>query len=205
MRTHSGEWWNWFRLQAIPARITLNAWTLELNFSSVMTIRQETSPQILHEVFRLRAMVWRELSGDSQFYKEEWTDQFDALAFHWVAIASGRVVAAARMTIHSSLIDIPDFRFFSGLDLRVSPPIAAISRLVVHPEFRGRGLSRQLDDLRLDAAVKMECRSVTVTSSKLSGIRRLHSLQKRGFVAVAPIYSFRDWDLDWVTPMLLEL
>ncbi len=158
----------------------------------------------MREVFRLRASVWRTLAGDSQLYGDEWTDEFDALAMHWVAYVDGSLIAAARMSVHAELEEIPDFHIFGQLRLFVERPIASIGRLVVHPEFRGLGISREMDTLRLRAAREMKCQRMTAIASKLSGINRLHALEKLGFSPVAPLYSLRDWDWDWVTPMVLR-
>jgi GNAT superfamily N-acetyltransferase len=107
------------------------------------------------------------------------------------------------MSVHGELAAIPDFHIFEGLGLSVEQPIASINRLVVHSDFRWLGLSRELDALRLDAARKVGCRTMTALASKLSGIKRLQALQKLGFRPVAPAYSLRNWD--WVTPLVMSL
>jgi predicted GNAT family N-acyltransferase len=184
-------------------RVVTMAMRFALKFPENTTVRQEMSPLILKDVFRLRAFVWRQLSEHPQFCSEDWTDEFDASALHWVALVDGRLAAAARMSVHDRLEGIPDFQFFAGLNLSLASPIASINRLVVHPDFRGMRLSHELDTQRLGAARKMNCRTMTVLESKLSGMERLRALERLGFNPVAPVYSLRDWD--WVTPMVLSL
>jgi len=173
--------------------------------SKNIIFRQETSAPALREAFRLRASVWNALGGDSLFHAEEWTDEFDAMAMHWLAYVNGSLVAAARMSVHEELKNAPYFHIFGQLQLRVDQPIASINRLVVHPEFQGFGISREMDALRLRAAREMNCRTMTAVVSKVSGIKRLHALEKHGFSPVGPLNSHRgDWDWDWVTPMVLR-
>jgi GNAT superfamily N-acetyltransferase len=166
-------------------------------------IKPETSPIVLHEAFKLRAFVWRTLSTDERFAGETWNDVFDVSASHWVAFAGDQLVAAARMTFHNSVSEVPQAADFSGLDANLALPVASMNRLVVHPDFRCMGLGSRLDVCRLQAARDAGCRTVVVTASKLAGIARFEALKKLGFVPLAPLYSRRNWD--FVTPMALNL
>jgi GNAT superfamily N-acetyltransferase len=156
-------------------------------------------------VFRLRAVVWRSLSNDSQFYGDEWSDAFDLSALHWIARVDGVLAASARMNIHSDLQNIPDAHFFLDHVSDLVTPIASISRLVVHSHFRGLGISTKLDSLRIGTARDLGCGTVTGIASKWSGIERLQALEEIGFRPSAPLYSLRDWDWDWITPLILQL
>jgi GNAT superfamily N-acetyltransferase len=173
------------------------------DFSRRGTIKQEASPSVLREVFRLRAFVWRQLSQDERFSGDEWTDEFDVRALHWVAHVDGRLAGAARLSVHGRLEDIPDFHIFSGLSLSLTAPIASINRLVIHPDFRGMGLSRELDARRLEAARNMKCRTMVVCATRLSGTKRLEAFLKLGFEPLTPLWAVRDFDRH--TPMAMNL
>ena len=82
----------------------------------------------------------------------------------------------------------PDAEVYKGVSQEaLTAPIPSFNRLVTHPEFRGRGFSRMLDEVRLGAARLMGCRCVIGTAD---GQARLTQLREFGFQVVgsAPDY-----------------
>jgi GNAT superfamily N-acetyltransferase len=150
-------------------------------------------PETLHRIFRLRALVWSEVMGIAStcFAGGMWRDSFDDSALHWAAFRDGAVVGAARLSVHESIGDCPDAEIFTGSS-SFHPPIACLTRLVVHPSARGAGIAASLDDARLAEAERLHCRTVTVFVHHLSGPRRLQALLARGFQCLAPIDSWPD-------------
>jgi GNAT superfamily N-acetyltransferase len=108
-------------------------------------------------------------------------DGFDEDAWCWIIRMEDQVVAAARLTIHEDLTNVPDAHLFRHLISPIPEPVAYISRLVVHPAVRGRGLTRTLDELRIEAALEIGCRSMVVVWNPKSGVRRKQQLMELGF------------------------
>jgi len=76
-------------------------------------------------------------------------DDHECHARHWAVLDSyGNPVAAARLCVHQQFADLPQQPFYAGLDFDPTGPIAALTRLVVLPAFRGRGLALALDEVR---------------------------------------------------------
>jgi SAM-dependent methyltransferase len=64
------------------------------------------------------------------------------------------------MSVHQRIEEVPDAGVYEGVFAEPpAGPIASFNRLVVHPRRRGRGLSRKLDEVRLNSAANCGCRS----------------------------------------------
>jgi predicted GNAT family N-acyltransferase len=107
----------------------------------------------LQEIFNLRLDVW-EKSGKIEFINRKflptgWYDELDETAIHWAILNhQNQIVASARLNIFYSLHESPYFASINHLPLPTEAPFAFFSRLVVHPQYRQRGLSRQLYEAR---------------------------------------------------------
>jgi hypothetical protein len=142
----------------------------------------EVSPPdrlLLEKIGRLRVRAWAtEIAQAARL--ETWLDRFDIDGRRWVIFRGNEPVAAARMTIHRTLAEVPEPEIFDGVFSEPLPtPIASINRLVVDPSARGLGLSRRLDSCRLEAAESSGCRCVIGES--ISGERRVNQLKSLGF------------------------
>jgi GNAT superfamily N-acetyltransferase len=134
----------------------------------------------LAEVYKLRVSAWRSRNGAFPADIESWSDAYDVTARHFIIVADDRPVAAARVTIHASLADAPDGEVYAAVTPADAPaPIGAISRLVVCPQYAGRGLSRRLDDARIKFARQAGCKSVIGHTT--AGPSRIAQLQALGF------------------------
>src|SRR3990170_4437597 len=97
----------------------------------------EQSVGVRQEIGRLRSAVWRAEPdvNRSALPGDVWLDDLDAIADHWVARdGQGRIVAAARMTIHDRLEDVPYYESFAHLPIGSKGPFASLNRLVVNPD-----------------------------------------------------------------------
>ena len=146
-----------------------------------MELREFSHPDedLLGKIGKLRVEAWKtEAPGAAAM--EKWLDEFDRSARHWTVFESGMLVASARLTMHSTLADVPDAPSYAGV-FRDPPgaPIGSLNRLVVHPSVRGLGLSKRLDLVRLEAAERMGCRSVILATA--SGSHRVRQLIGWGF------------------------
>ncbi|GAB3277821.1 hypothetical protein GCM10027347_51840 [Larkinella harenae] len=139
-------------------------------------------PDRMDEIGALRVRAWRHEPGaDPAFFtKSSWIEPLDESAFHWVILDQDRVVASARMSIHATIDEAPYANRLPAAcraALR-GQTIASFNRLVVDPQFRGLGLSKRLDQARLQMAARCLVNRA-VTSTQL--VFRLNSLLKLGF------------------------
>ena len=120
-----------------------------LNQQQALKARLLTDPSRLPEIYNLRLNVW-EHSGQSEFvnrklYPNGWHDYLDKTAFHWVVFnKQNRIIASARLNLFYSLEDFPYCLSVKKFLLPAAIPFAFFSRLVVDPQYRQNGLSRQL-------------------------------------------------------------
>jgi len=139
-----------------------------------------TNRLLIEKIGRLRVRAWA-TEIPEVVSLGVWLDHFDETARHWVMLREGEPIAAARLTVHQSLDEVPEPEVYVGVFPDPLPtPIASINRLVVDPSARGLGLSRRLDLCRLDAAEACGCRCVVGETP--SGERRVKQLESLGFV-----------------------
>ena len=144
-------------------------------------------PERLEEIGRFRIRAWRHENGISSsfFSQDAWIDSVDNQAIHWIITKNDTIVAAARLSFHDDLEDVPynDFLHPEHGLLFDRPPIASINRLVVDPAFRGRGFAKILDQERIKVATQYGSK-VMIAFPQLS---RLESLQKLGFSLISQL------------------
>lgn len=126
---------------------------------------------LLEQVYALRVLAWRTqvvLPPEMRL----WQDVVDAEARHWAFIAQGKVVAAVRLSLHDSLADMPHPEVYAGVfDLPLPGPIAYYGRMVVHPDFRRRGLFTRTHQLCADAAGAMGAMAMIGVTGSVDGNR----------------------------------
>ncbi|MBB5061010.1 GNAT superfamily N-acetyltransferase [Granulicella aggregans] len=134
-------------------------------------------PAVLQQVGRLRILAW-EADGELPSFApraEVWIDEHDSHAVNWVILCDGLPIAAARLCVHKRISELPDIASLIGYEDSLVPPVAAFTRLVVSPAFRGRGLSKELDGMRLAAAQEEGCRSAVVVTHVPARMRQLRA------------------------------
>jgi GNAT superfamily N-acetyltransferase len=167
-------------------------------------------PALLQQVGRLRILAW-EADGELPSFApraEVWIDEHDSHAVNWALLCEGLPVCAARMCVHERICDLPDFASLVGYEDSFVTPIAAFTRLVVSPAFRGRGLGKELDSIRLAAAYAVGCRSALGVTHIPARMRQLEACGFRNLgasrhrtVSFAPSYVFsREIDGVKMTP-----
>jgi GNAT superfamily N-acetyltransferase len=134
---------------------------------------------LMDRIAALRIQAWRTfIPIESKI--TSWADPFDHLARHWVILDGDVLAASGRLSIHQRLEDVPDSEVYRGMFNSPPPsPIATISRLVVHPRYRGRALSTWLDQTRIAAAELAGCRCVLGHTH--AGDKRIDQLKSQGF------------------------
>ena len=138
-----------------------------------------TDNNFLKTISKFRVDIWN--YENSEFCDVLGCDyMFEGLDFsseHYVVISEGRLAAAARLSFHSKFETIPDWNTFSNLHQLLRFPVGAINRMVVHPDFRGRGFSKILTAIRLKRCQEEGMKSVAC----LAIGNRKKTLLKAGF------------------------
>lgn len=113
-----------------------------------------TDRAALDAVYQLRVSVWRQTGklANGAFRDGSWHDDYDDRSRHWVITRDEEIVAAARLSVHSKLEQVPEAHEYLGVGLRLEGPVAAPDRVVVSPSTRRLGLAGLLLDAQDEAA-----------------------------------------------------
>ena len=134
--------------------------------------------QHLHEAFRLRLAAWRADGVTFENVAEgELTDALDDESEHWGTLSGPRLVGAIRLSLHPQLplVHLPESLRHHAPDL--SAPIAFMSRLVVAPGARRRGLASLLVEHLVARAAARRAKSLIAFTHNPSRLRHLMALQ----------------------------
>lgn len=132
----------------------------------------------LDAIAKLRVRVWSNQLGETAFSGEKWSDQHDLHAFHWVVLNDEHeLIASARLCVHNTIADFPDFEEIQGLVTELPSPIAMMSRLVVSSKYQRLGISQKLDLARFQKAEQIGVKSSVL---QVPDYRR-KSVEKLGF------------------------
>ena len=158
--------------------------------------------EILNRIYRLRVDAWL-ASGINPVgsCSSEWEDEYESHARHWAVFDGERLLAAARLSIHQSLSEVPSSYVFDRLKFEAVPPIGSINRLVVHPDARGKGLSGKLDCVRVQTAARAGCSVVMAYCLE----ERIKPLEKLRFVSISPINFRIEHPFGPITALTLSL
>jgi predicted GNAT family N-acyltransferase len=141
--------------------------------------------QLLTQIYQLRVEVWNNTSLIKKpFSNGLWTDEHDDHAMHWAVVSDNKVLAAARLSIHKTLEELPYANLYMDSEKLILPPIASMNRLVIHPVAQGKGLSKEFDAVLINQARKTKCCSMVVPLSELTKYRK-NSLLKQWFKQIA--------------------
>jgi GNAT superfamily N-acetyltransferase len=137
--------------------------------------------ETLLQIQDLRRLAWSAHGEVPDFIGRQdiLNDEHDVNGMHWAVFHEGRPIAAARMSIHTEVATSPDPEAMDGYEHLVELPMASLTRLVVAPEFRGRGLPEALRKARIALAVQENCRSIVAVVEEESVMR---SMEAHGFV-----------------------
>ncbi|MGH3426589.1 MAG: GNAT family N-acetyltransferase [Mycobacteriales bacterium] len=160
-------------------------------------------PSTLGKIVELRRVVWRNepavisadiLDPDAAMLH----DAYEANAQHWIFTLEESVVAAARLSLSHDEAELPDWDRFHHLLGDIPRPVAMLSRLVVHPTLRDRGLARALTDVRIETARAWGAGSIVSEAAP----ERARQLRELGFDERGQTPS-QPWDLAPFTLMVL--
>ncbi len=112
----------------------------------------------LDEISSLRVLVWKHQIETTAFSDKKWLDKHDFHAHHWVVLnEENSLVAAARLSVHYTVSDLPDHEEIEHLLKDSHCPIAMMSRLVVNPAHQRLGIAKELDVARIEKAKQLDC------------------------------------------------
>lgn len=144
-------------------------------------IKRIESPDDIAASQTLRYRVWSEQEGVE--LKDNTSgriaDELDETAYHWGAFDDGKLIASARLTVHHDLGGVPNADLFA--DHTILFPVASMNRLVVRKDYRGQGVAKALDKLRVNFARQSGARSIVITAAK-NNQNRIDSLVEAGFI-----------------------
>jgi ribosomal protein S18 acetylase RimI-like enzyme len=148
---------------------------------AIREFRPIAEPAVFDAVVDLRLRCWS-AQAPVELVRDDVVDSFDAMARHWIAVADDQVIGAARLTIHDAIEDVPEAVCLGGVFAQPPPPpIGFLSRLIVAPQCRRRGVGRALDQTRTRAAEEARCRTLLALVFDVSGEARAAQLVSQGF------------------------
>jgi hypothetical protein len=91
-------------------------------------------------------------------------DTFDKTAFHYIVRNDGTIVASARLTIHTSIHDVPDTSIYKNFVFHAPSPIGAFSRAVVTKTFQTFSIGGLLNLARYRKAQEIGCSTLIASA-----------------------------------------
>lgn len=163
---------------------------------------RDPTPSQLETVFELRVQAWR---GQARFKEDiqAASDRWDKVSSHrLLADDEGRIAGAFRFSLHRDLDDLPDGGVWVT-EFHESPgPHGYSSRMFVHPDLQGRGLSERLEALSISEPLDAGAASVTCLAGSVpASVRRMGQMERRGWSRIG-VASRHSPDTFWVAEYL---
>ncbi|MBA4772920.1 MAG: GNAT family N-acetyltransferase [Sphingomonas sp.] len=133
---------------------------------------------IMERVYRIRTLAWQQ-QATLTAASDRWTETWDACSYHYVLMIEDEPVGAFRFSLHASPAELPNSEIYGSLLDHLPAPVAWFSRLVIHPDFQGKGYSRQLDSLALSEPLSAGAASVVATGGSVIGNLTRHAVMLR--------------------------
>jgi GNAT superfamily N-acetyltransferase len=148
-------------------------------------VERVSDPVLLNEIAKLRYTAWAAGGEVPEFIAKQSmdSDEHDVHGMHWAVLHEGSAVAAARMCVHDNIAASPDPEAYDGYEHAFGPPIASITRLVVHPDFRKCGLAKMLQVARIEYARQLACGSIAGCAEEEY---IMCHLEEHGFLRLGP-------------------
>ncbi|WP_375558993.1 GNAT family N-acetyltransferase [Bernardetia sp. OM2101] len=108
----------------------------------------------LQKIYDLRVIAYenseQSVHINKTLYPNGWSDELDEKedVFHWIVRDNNKLVASARLVVLENLNETDgEFEEYSSL-IPLERPFVYWSRLVVHPDYRRKGIRIELDKMR---------------------------------------------------------
>ncbi len=136
------------------------------------------------EITSLRQLAWKERTKfpSENLIIQDKLDESD-LSIHWGVFNDHELIASCRVSILSTIEQLPYKDIFKDLDLLFSHNFAFYSRLVIHPDYRKKGLAKELDEIRVNELKNQNVKLALATARDW----RLNYLIGEGWKMVKPV------------------
>lgn len=148
-----------------------------------------TDKSRLQEIYEFRVTAYENSSYNqivnSTLFPNGWFDEVDDFSYHWyLCNEKNDIIATARLTYFENIEQLKSI----GLDLQnfqlpIMRPFGFISRLVVDKSYRGKGVSKLFDELRIQ---KLRENRVEFAIAEVRQ-ERISTLYKFGFKTIGEI------------------
>jgi GNAT superfamily N-acetyltransferase len=130
--------------------------------------------EMLTAVGALRLEAWGRILGPGAAAARFGVDDDDTRAWHCLVLDEGMLVAAGRLTVHSSVDALPESTSFGPYLEQMRVPLGLASRLVVHPAHQRRGHAARIIVERLVLAADLDLNEVwgETRRHKVNGLTR---------------------------------
>jgi hypothetical protein len=145
-------------------------------------VRGNDDGDVLTAVGALRLEAWGRILGPGAAAARFGVDHDDAGAWHCLVLDDGVLVAAGRLTVHSTLDDLPESTSFGPYLGRMRAPLGLASRLVVHPAHQRRGHAARIIVDRLALAAELDLHEVWGETRR----QQVNGLTRHGYEPLGP-------------------
>jgi GNAT superfamily N-acetyltransferase len=159
-----------------------------------------TNPEILTdftrlpEIYRLRCTAWENSPTPEGInftnYPDGYRDNLEERSIHFVSQdAAGAFIGAARLSVVHSFAELPYRDVFEAYPhWPVERPFLFYSRLVIHPDHRGLGLTANFDQVRITYQITHGLPFAVATARPI----RASALVRLGFIDLCGTVSSKD-------------
>jgi GNAT superfamily N-acetyltransferase len=113
----------------------------------------------------------------------------DRHSVHWGAFDEDLLIGSARLCIHATVEDAPDGYLF--IHHQIPLPVASLNRLVLKKAYRGLGIGRALDQVRVEFARRARVRALLATAVNRES--RILAFRKMGFQFLPGTQGTASW------------
>ncbi len=154
--------------------------------AGALRLTEITEKADLEKIYRLRVLAWR-TKLEISTHITDWHDEFESVSTHWAFLDGDMPIAAGRLTFSEQLCSVPDAEIYRDVfPFKLPGPIASLTRLVVHPAYRGHGFAGRLDDVRIDAAKRRGCHCIIIATHEAKRIEQIHAIGFQTYPARYP-------------------
>lgn len=131
--------------------------------------------ELRHDVWTSEGVYVPDFDGSP---RGVWLDDQDTSATHFIVEVAGKMIASARVSTHHELSTLPDIEWLEPMAPKLTTPCVSLNRLVVNQEYRGLGIARHLDMMRMNYSFDIGAKSAVVIGV---GENRVKAIEALGF------------------------
>ncbi len=138
----------------------------------------------LEEIYKLRALAWKNSPSGKEFnlknHPQIFRDNLEERSIHYISTdKNDMIIGSARLTLCNKIDELPYMDLFLEHEkaIPLQRPFLLYSRLVIHPDFRKKGLSKELDLIRIEKQLQLK----TLFGLVMVMPKRLHQIKSYGY------------------------